>query len=73
MSIIFPVLLELLWVDAKSTTSYSSDLHFSVFQNRPHRGALICSKICSKKLQTKKKGMKWHMSDKKSLTMMPYA
>ena len=27
------------WADAESTTSYSSDLHFSVFQNRPYRGA----------------------------------
>ena len=26
--------------DAKSTPSYSSDLHFLVFQNRPGRGAL---------------------------------
>ena len=48
-------------VDAKSTPSYSSDLHFSVLQNRPDRGALICSKICSKKFKVKKKGWKWHM------------
>ena len=34
--------------DAKSTPSYYSDLHFSIFQNRPHRGVLICSKICVK-------------------------
>ena len=34
-----------IWVDAKSTTSYSSDLHFSVFPNRPNRGALICLKF----------------------------
>ena len=31
--------------DAISTPFYSSDLHFLVFQNRPDRGALICSKI----------------------------
>ena len=37
-------------VGAISTPSYSSDLHFSVFQNRLYRGALICSKICSKNL-----------------------
>ena len=34
--------------DAKSTTSYFSDLHFTVFQNRLDRGALICSKIRKK-------------------------
>ena len=28
--------------DAKSSPSYSSDLNFSVFQNRPDRGALMC-------------------------------
>ena len=32
---------------AKSTTSYSSDLHFLGFQDRSEKGALICSKICS--------------------------
>ena len=40
------LLLETL-VDAESTPSCSLDLHFSVFQNRPDRGALICSKLCS--------------------------
>ena len=35
-------------MDVKSTPSYSSDFLLSVFQNRPNRGALICSKICSK-------------------------
>ena len=49
--------------DAKSTTSYSLDLHFSVIKNRPDRGALICSKTCSKKFENKKKGQKWHMPD----------
>ena len=33
-----------LTADAESTPSYSSDLHFSVLQNRPNRGALLCSK-----------------------------
>ena len=28
--------------DAKSTPSYSSDLHFSVLKYRPDRGMLIC-------------------------------
>ena len=32
-------------VDAKSTPSYSSDLHFSGLHYRPERGTLICSKI----------------------------
>ena len=32
--------------DAKSTPSYSSDLHLSVLKNRPDRGQLICLKIC---------------------------
>ena len=57
-----------LWVfmaDTKSTLSYSSNLHFSVFQNRPNRGALMCWKICSKKFKNKKKGWKWCMPDKK--------
>ena len=36
--------------DAKSAPSYSSDLHLSVFQNRPNS-----SKICSKKFLNKKK------------------
>ena len=31
--------------DAKSITFYSSDLHFSVFQDRSEKEALICSKI----------------------------
>ena len=39
-----------LMADAKSTLCYSLDLHFSVFQNRPNRGALICLKIHFKKL-----------------------
>ena len=30
--------------DAKSTPSYSLDLHLSVIKNRPDRGQLICSK-----------------------------
>ena len=34
-------------VDAKSTPSYSLDLHFSVVQDRSKKGELICSKICS--------------------------
>ena len=42
--------------DAKSTPSYSSDLHFSGFQYRPDRGALICYKICLKKLKNEYKG-----------------
>ena len=41
--------------DAKSTPCYSSDLHFSVFQNRPYRGALIYSKICSKSYDIRQK------------------
>ena len=41
--------------DAKSTPSYSSDLHFSVFQNRPDRGVLIFSKICSRSSKPRKK------------------
>ena len=30
--------------DSKSTTSYSSGLHFSVIQDRSEKGTLICSK-----------------------------
>ena len=37
----------------KAPVLISSDLHFSVLQNRPNRGPLICLKICSKKLQKK--------------------
>ena len=47
------------WVDAKSTPSYSP------FQNTSDRGALICSKMCSKKFQNRKKGQKWYIPDKK--------
>ena len=36
-------------VDAKSTPAYSSDLHFSVYQDRSERGLLIGSKICLKR------------------------
>ena len=50
------LLLHLFGADAKSTPTYSSDLHFSVFQYRPDRGALMCSKICLKKLWNKSKG-----------------
>ena len=31
--------------DAESITSYSEDLHFSVFQDRSEKGVLISSKI----------------------------
>ena len=41
--------------DAKSTPSYSSDLHFSVFQNRPDRGLLIMFEKMFKKFWNKKK------------------
>ena len=43
----------------------SSGLHFLVLQDRPNRRVFICSKICSKKFLNKKKGIKWHMPDKK--------
>ena len=43
------------WADAKGNPSYSSDLHFSVFQNRPDRGALICSKYVQKSSKIRKK------------------
>ena len=36
--------------DAKSTPSYSSNLHLSAIKNRSDRGQLICLKVCSKKL-----------------------
>ena len=35
------ILSKIYKADAKSTPFYSSDLHFSVFQNRPDRGALV--------------------------------
>ena len=57
--------LSVFMADAKSTLSYSSNIHFSVFQNRPDRGALICWKICLKKFKNKKKGWKWCMPNKK--------
>ena len=41
--------------DAKSTPCHSSDLHFSVFQNRPYRAALIYSKIYSKSSDIRQK------------------
>ena len=37
------------WRMLKAPPCYSSDVHLSVFQNRPNRGALLCSKICLKK------------------------
>ena len=37
--------------DSKSILSYSSGLHFSFFQNRPDRGALICLKMYSQKFK----------------------
>ena len=50
----------------KAPTLIYSDQHISVFQNRPDRGAIICSKLCSKKFSNKKKGWKWYMPDKKA-------
>ena len=35
-----------LWM-LKAPPHKSSDLHFSILQNRPDRGPIICSKICS--------------------------
>ena len=49
--------------DSKSILSYSSGLHFSFFQNRPDRGALInMSENVFAKVQNKK-GRQWYMPD----------
>ena len=46
--------------DAKSNPSYSSELHLLVFQDMSEKGALIFSKICLKKHQSKDRH--WHRS-----------
>ena len=40
------------WRILKAPPLKSLVLHFLVFQNRPNRGPLICSKICLKKLSS---------------------
>ena len=43
--------------DTKKTPSYSSGLYFSDFKDKSERGALKCSKICSKSREKVNNGL----------------